>query len=196
MDRYKLCKKYPLFNWIDDKIFWYIYDVPKNKYLSIKHWFYSNWNKYHFNLLKKAFFSYGWDYSYMYKLEYAQIEKALYWFEKQRYHDTDKTELTVRTLRLAKYLLGMMITDGNELWESEGEFGTIDNGNGTHTLTNGTYKHIYIGPYVNTRNGLRFVNERMLETIVTYGHYEELYVAKCKKLYHRLMEQYMEYWWD
>lgn len=196
MDRSQLCEKYKWYNWIDDHIFWYIYDKPKSAYRSVKHWFYCNWNKYHWRLIKASFLSYGWDESFSLKLEYAQIEKQLYWFEKQRYFDTDKTKLTIRTLKLAKYCLNIMITEASDLWYSTGSFDSVDNGNGTFTLTEGTYEHHYNGPYVNTKNALRFISKSMNDSIIARGYYEELYLAKCRKLYYKIKEQYSVYWWD
>ena len=76
-DWYKLCRKYKALDWIDDNIIWYIWDKPKDVYKTIKHWFYCNWNKEHYRLIKTAFISYPWDYCYMYYLMEAQFDKQI-----------------------------------------------------------------------------------------------------------------------
>ena len=78
---YKKCKSNKVCDWIDDNILWYIWDKPKSAYRTMYHWFYCNFNKYHWRLIKQAFVTYPWDGGFILELE-EQVLMSI-WISKQ-----------------------------------------------------------------------------------------------------------------
>jgi len=188
MSWYNLCKKYKILNWIDDYIVWYVWDKPKSTYKTIKYWFYCNWNKEHYRLVKRAFTSYPWDYYFMYELMEYQIDKQIRWFNKHNNFEHGDTDV-VRPLKWAKYCVHTMIND-TELYDYDIE----------------QHKSIYTGPRVNYRNIKRFHEEfhadfrgkpTFDQVIEYYKNYpEQYYILKCRHLLFKILKQYSFRWWD
>ena len=183
----------------DDLEFWFV-DKPKDLYLSIRHWFYCNWNMDHFRLVKAAFMSYPWDHSYLLRLEELQIKKSLRWFEKHQYA-TDEFHLPkVRSLRIASVLLHR-INHPEELYDyveygsdeemvRDGRPDDLDKQLGIRPM-----KYVYNGPRVNRRNMDRFMTKEELN-VIQHFHDDDLQVIKCKALYYKIRERYTDIWWD
>lgn len=183
----------------DDLEFWLV-DKPKDLYLTIRHWFYCNWNMDHFRLVKAAFMSYPWDHSYLLRLEELQIKKALGWFEK---HQTATDEFhipKVRSLRIASVLLHR-INHPEELYDY------VDYGSDEEMMRDGRpddmdkqlgirpMKYVYNGPRLNRRNMDRFMTKEELK-VIQHFHDDDLQVIKCKALYYKIRERYTDIWWD
>ena len=66
------------------------------------------------------------------------------------------------------------------------------------TISTETLQYHYDGPYINKRNLKRFLNKAQLENEYFIGGNcdHEIYLIKCKYLYHRVREKYTDYWWD
>lgn len=185
---YELCRKYKALDWIDDHIIWYIWDKPIDIYKTIKNWFYCNWNKEHYRLIKTAFTSYPWDYCYMYYLMEAQFDKQIKWFEKHKVVE-DSDEQILRPIKWARHCAHTLCND-HELYEYDIK---------THIKT-------YVGPKVNYRNRERYVKlarsqfretpskEELFEYWEKYP--EEYYQLKCQYLLHKIMFYYETGWWD
>ena len=185
---------------IVEDIEYYLVDKPKDVYLSIRHWFYCNWNIDHFRLVKAAFFSYPWDHSYLLELEELQIIKALRWFETHQ-TATDEFHLPkVRSLRIASVLL-RRINHPEELYDY------VDYGSDEEMMRDGRpddldkqlgirpMKYVYNGPRVNRRNMDRFMTKEELN-VIQHFHDDDLQVIKCKALYYKIRERYTDIWWD
>lgn len=208
---YKKTKKSKICSWIDDNIVWWAYDRPKDVYLSVKHWFYCNWNKEHFRLVKQAWCSYGWDHAFLLGLEELQIDKQIKWFSKHQLMVDEQYNEIMRSLRWAKYCIHIMNTDGDELYEYSGDMKSVpvvrDPENGElidtddedaeiHRLDMSDVKYTYKGPKVNMRNMGRFFKEDACSVDYVTSHPSSLYVRKCKHLYYMIRERYTELWWD
>ncbi len=188
------------FKEIVEDIEYYLVDKPKDVYLSIRHWFYCNWNIDHFRLVKAAFFSYPWDHSYLLELEELQIIKALRWFETHQ-TATDEFHLPkVRSLRIASVLLHR-INHPEELYDY------VDYGSDEEMMRDGRpddldkqlgirpMKYVYNGPRVNRRNMDRFMTKEELN-VIQHFHDDDLQVIKCKALYYKIRDRYTDIWWD
>lgn len=188
------------FKEIVEDIEYYLVDKPKDVYLSIRHWFYCNWNIDHFRLVKAAFFSYPWDHGYLLELEELQIKKALRWFETHQ-TATDEFHLPkVRSLRIASVLLHR-INHPEELYDyveygsneemvRDGRPDDLDKQLGTIPM-----KYVYNGPRLNRRNMDRFMTKEELK-VIQHFHDDDLQVIKCKALYYKIRERYTDIWWD
>jgi len=190
MDWYDLCKKYKVLDWIDDNILWYVWEKPKSAFKTIRYWFYCNWNKEHYRLVKRAFTSYPWDYFYMYELMECQIDKQIRWFEKHKLVENSDTDI-LRPLKWAKQCIHAMNNE-SELYEYD------------HNKSEN--KKTYTGPKINYRNEERFYKEfksdfRATPTIENLKKYyrdypEEYYILKCRKILFDILKQYSYRWWD
>lgn len=183
----------------EDLEYWFL-DKPKDLYLSIRHWFYCNWNMDHFRLVKAAFMSYPWDHSYLLRLEELQIKKALSWFEK---HQTATDEYHIpklNSLRIAHTLLHRI--NHQDEWydyvpyENEEEMAKDGRPDKLDRMLNITpMKYIYNGPRVNRRNMDRFMSKEELK-VIGHFHDDDLYVIKAKSLYYKIRDKYTDTWWD
>ena len=185
---------------LKDNIEFWLVDQPKTAYLTIRHWFYCNWNMDHFRLVKAAFTSCPWDHAYLYSLGELQIKKALRWFEKHQYA-TDEFHLPkVRSLRIASVLLHR-INHPEELYDyveygsdeemvRDGRPDDLDKQLGIRPM-----KYVYNGPRVNRRNMDRFMTKEELN-VIQHFHDDDLQVIKCKALYYKIRERYTDIWWD
>ena len=105
---YDVCKKHKWCDWIDDHIMWYVYTKPREYYRTVRHWFYCNFNKYHWALLKQAWCSYPWDGGFILQLEECQIDKQLHWFEHHQTMVDEQYNEIMRSLRWAKHCIHVM----------------------------------------------------------------------------------------
>ena len=183
----------------DDIEFWLI-DQPKTVYLTIRHWFYCNWNMDHFRLVKAAFTSYPWDHAYLYRLEELQIKKALRWFEKHQYATDEFHMPKLRSLKVAYTLLHRINNQDDMLdyieYENDEEMakdGRPDNIDKQLGIT--PMRYVYKGPRVNKRNMDRFMNKEELK-VIGHFHDDDLYVIKAKSLYYKIRERCTDIWWD
>lgn len=192
---YDFCEKHKWANWIDDNIVWHCIDKPMDIYKSIRHWFYCNWNHEHWELIKYAFTSYGWDHGFLTNLEERQLDKQIKWFTEHQIMVDEQYNRIMSSLKIAKKCLHLMNTDGDGLYHFTGslEFEELESGNSL--VKEGTLQYHYDGPYINKRNIRRFVGMHMYDHIDKW-HEHDIYLLKVKHLYYRIREQYTEYWWD
>ena len=209
---YKQCKKHKVLDWIDDHIIWYVWTKPQDWYLTVRHWFRCNFNKYHWRLVKQAFVTHPWDGSFLLELEELQIDKQLHWFEHHQAMVDEQYNEIMRSLRLAKYCIHVANNEC-DLFHFEGEHKFIPqvrNEAGElvddptaedaelYRMDNSECKYIYDGPRVNHRNARRFLNKHLVESdyFKNGGYDHEYYMTKCKHLYYLIRERYTDLWWD
>jgi len=201
---YKKCKSNKVCEWIDDYILWYVYSKPKSAYYSVRGWFRSNFNKYHWRLVKQAFLSNPWDGFYLLELEELQIDKQIHWFDHHQNMIDEQYNEIVRSLRWAKHCIHIMNNETDYFHfdggVEDGETKPVgDNSKFALReikLDNLVYR--YDGPYLNKRNAKRFLNNSVLESdFFKNGNYDhEYYIAKARHLYYKIREKYTDYWWD
>ena len=188
MGWYDLCNKYKFFDWIDDHVLYYIWDRPKSVYKTIRHWFYCNWNKEHWRLMKTAFMTYPWDYGYTDTLMECQIDKQIGWFEK--HHLVEGWDVDIlRPLKWAKYCIH-----------------AINNETDLYTYDITEHKITYLGPRLNYGNleryadlfKCRFSGSATIDDIKRFylDHPEEYCLLKCRYILHKILLQYSHKWWD
>jgi hypothetical protein len=210
---YKQCKKHKVLDWIDDNILWYVWDKPRDIYLTVRHWFYCNFNRYHWRLVKTAFKSYPWDGSFLLELEECQIDKQLHWFSHHQTMVDEQYNEIMRSLKWAKHCIHTLNNE-HELYHYDGEMLSIpqikdpssgewvdDPGNEDaelHRLDFTNHRYVYDGPYVNRRNAIRFMDkdQKESETYLKNVHDSDLYVRKARYLYYLIRERYTDLWWD
>lgn len=190
MNWYNLCKKYKILDWIDDNIVWYIYDKPKNLFKTIRYWFYCNWNKEHWRLVKSTFVSYPWDSYFMYHTLECYIDQQLRWFNKHKLVENVDEEI-VRPLRWAKHCVHVLNND-TDLYEYD-------------IFEDSNRKYKYLGPYLNYKTLDRYLkidnlfkSHEDMEYIRNFyiKHPDEYYMLKCKYMLYRILWQYSGRWWD
>jgi hypothetical protein len=198
------CKKYKILEWLDDKVVWYLYDKPKEFYRSIMHWFVCNWNKEHYAFMKQALVSYGWDGSFLYQMEEKMIDKYLKWFSEHQAMIDEQYNEIMSSLKKAKYLIHIINND-TDLFHYDGEIEHIPSDKVNeygeplfYQVKTDKLKYYYDGPYVNRHNARRFLTNGEYESeMFKRGNMDnELYLKKCKHLYHKIREKYTDYWWD
>ena len=194
---YKQTKKSVFINWVDDNVVWYLYDKPRDRYETVRHWLYCNWNREHWELVKQAFCSYGWDGLFIYELEEKQIDKQLKWFSNHQILADEQYNEIMRSLKWAKYLIHT-INDESALYHFTGEPKRVELPTGGYRYESGIFTCHYDGPYINKRNAKRFLTNGQLESEYFMGGNcdHEIYLIKCKHLYHKVREKYTNYWWD
>ena len=210
---YKQCKKHKALDWIDDNILWYVWTKPREYYLTVRHWFYCNFNKYHWRLLVTAFKTYPWDGTFILELEERQIDKQLHWFEHHQTMVDEQYNEIMRSLKWAKYCIHTLNNE-YDLFHFEGDIKSIpqskDPSTGEmyddpsnedaelHRMDFTDHHYFYDGPRINRRNAHRFLNKGMLESnMFKEGHFDhELYMAKARHLYYLIRERYTDLWWD
>ena len=213
---YKQCKKHKVLDWIDDNILWYVWSKPRSAYLSVKHWFYCNWNKYHWRLVKTAFLTHPWDGGFILCLEECQIDKQLHWFKHHQLMVDEQYNEIMRSLRWAKHCIHMLNNetdlyhyDGDmkfvpQVWttDEEGKKTLVDTEKEDdaelYRMDNSNSHYVYDGPRVNKRNAHRFLNKQTIEMdYFKNGNMDhELYLAKCRHLYYLVRERCTDLWWD
>ena len=200
---YKKCKSNKVCEWIDDYILWYIYDKPRSFYRSVKHWFYCNFNKYHWRLVKQAFLTYPWDGLFVLELEELQIDKQIHWFEHHQYMVDEQYNEIMRSLKWAKHCIHVMNNETDYFHydgKVESEPVVQEDGSrfGLSKMNFDNLIYCYDGPYVNKRNASRFLSKSLIESnVFKSGNYDhEYYMAKARHLYYKIREKYTDYWWD
>ena len=213
---HKKCKKSKLCDWIDDNILWYVWTKPRYRYLTIRQWFYCNFNVYHWRLVKQAFLTQPWDGGFYLALEECMIDKQIHWFEHHQMMVDEQYNEIMSSLRLAKYCIHVMNNDC-DLFHYDGEMKTIpekfvtdEAGNrvtvevdnedeaDVYRLDNSDSRYVYDGPRVNKRNAHRFMSKQTIELdFFKNGNMDHnLYIAKCRHLYYLIRERYTDLWWD
>lgn len=180
---YKLQMQYKSIDWIDSNIIYYIWDKPYHLFREIRNWFYCNWNKKHWKLLKTSFHSMPWDQSYLFQLMKCQIDKQIRHFTK--YNNFVNGEYTrIRPMKWAKYFLEIILEEKE--------------------LVDYTNESKYIGPKLNYRNLERYLRIYKIDIYPTktemidfYKKFpEEYYRLKCKYLLYKTLFYYSDYWWN
>lgn len=207
---HSLTKRNKFAKWIDNYILYYVWQVPYDTYKSIRTWLYCNTNKYHWRLVSRAYHAYPWDFGYLLDIEYAQLDKMMYWFTHHQLMCDEQYEHILKYLGLAKRLLGIIINE-TDLYHYDGkcefvpgkhgEDGEwIDLPKGTdaelYRFDKGTSKYVYDGPDFNMKNCSRFMGEKCFKRAMERGYLHEMYIAKCKHLYYYIRERYTVEWWD
>lgn len=118
------CVRHKSLAWIDDNVFWWLYDKPREWYLNIRHWFYCNWNVYHWRLVKTAFLTHPWDGGFILSLEECQIDKQIHWFKHHKTMVDEQYNEIVKSLRWAKYCVHVLNNE-YDLFHSEGEIQSV-----------------------------------------------------------------------
>ena len=213
---YKQCKKHKVLDWIDDNILWYVWSKPRSAYLSIKHWFYCNWNKYHWRLVKTAFLTHPWDGAFILYLEECQIDKQIHWFKHHQLMVDEQYNEIMRSLRWAKHCIHVLNNetdlyhyDGDmkfvpQVWttDEEGKKTLVDTEKEDdaelYRMDNSNSRYVYDGPRVNKRNAHRFLSKQTIAMdFFKNGNMDhELYLAKCRHLYYFVRERCTDLWWD
>ena len=208
---YDFCKKHKWADWIDDNIVWYVYTKPREYYLTVRHWFRCNFNKYHWALVKQAWCSYPWDGNFLLELEERQIDKQLYHFEHHQTMVDEQYNEIMRSLRWAKHCIHVLNNEC-DYFHYDGAFKSIpqkrdENGEfqdctedeaQVYRMDFSNHFYRYDGPRVNKRNAHRFVNKHILES----EHFKsgnmdhDYYMSKCRHLYYMIRERYTDLWWD
>lgn len=187
MNWYNLCKKYKILDWIDDNIIWYIYNKPKSFIKTVRYWFYCNWNKEHWKLVKSTIVSYPWDYYFMYETLECYIDKQLRWFKKHQIVENCEEDI-IRPLKWAKHCLHMINHDEKL---SSYDFKT--------------HKSTYLGPKINYKTLDRYLSYQNMfrpgtdknEIKKYYINYpQEFYILKCNYILFKILLQYSHKWWD
>lgn len=198
MDRYKLCKKYKWFDWIDDNIFWYIYDKPKDWYKTVRCWFYIDaLNPYTWKLVwYNIFHNRPWDMCYTYELLSLQINKSLYYFQNRAtFLSSLHRESIIKWQKIALSLLDILNNE-YKLYDMVPEDENAD------AWDKHTYKCLI---NVNTKNAERFAErgvdyEHPTKTIKCWEYMlnqpHELYIVKARHLLYRILNEYSGEWWD
>ena len=210
---YKKCKKNKVLDWIDDNVIWHMWTRPRSFCLTVRHWFVSNFNKFHFRLLRQAFLSYPWDGSFILELEECQIDKQIHWFNHHQTMVDEQYNEIMRSLRWAKHCVHTMNND-TDLFEFRGDVEYVpvkkdadgkcvdaedpDEDAEFYRLNSRNLEYVYNGPRVNKRNASRFLNKEYIESdfFKTGKGDSDYYVAKCRHLYYLIRERYTDYWWD
>ena len=209
---YKKCKSNKICNWIDDNIFWYLWVKPKSMYRSVHHWFYCNFNKYHWRLLKQAFLTHPWDGSFILELEEKQIDKQIHWFEHHQLMVDEEYNDIMRSLRWAKHCIHV-VNNETDYFHYDGDVKSIPqkrNGDGKlvdsdtsegaemYRVDTTDLVYHYDGPYLNKRNASRFLNKQMINSdYFKKGNFDhEYYLQKAKYMYYKIRYKYTDYWWD
>ena len=213
---YDVCKKHKWCDWIDDHIMWYVYTKPREYYRTVRHWFYCNFNKYHWALLKQAWCSHPWDGGFILQLEERQIDKQIHWFEHHQTMVDEQYNEIMRSLRWAKHCIHVMNNecdyfhyDGESkmipqkyVTNEEGKRVLVDTDNEDdaelYRYDNSGSQYVYDGPRLNKRNARRFMNKQTVENdYFKEGNMDhDYYIAKCRHIYYLVRERYTDYWWD
>ena len=188
------CVRHKSLAWVDDNIIWWLWDKPKDWYRSTRHWFYCNWNRWHWRLVKTALLSHPWDGGFILSLEECQIDKQIHWFAHHQLMVDEQYNEIVKSLRWAKHCIHVMNND-HELfhfdgqmksvpqkfnpetheWEDCGEAEPMLTGERTLRTEDGHdiglcridmdgMRYVYDGPRVNRRNAARFLDRRVVES--------------------------------
>lgn len=177
----------------DEYVVWYLYDIPKDKYKTIRHWYYCNaTNPYHWKLVWHSMFhNYPWDRSFSLKLQYCWLQKSHYYFSKRcNWICQEHKDLIIKWQQIAINLLEIVL-EKRELYD--------------YDITKPSHKEAYkCLVYVNMKNAKRFADNCYSHDYKTFSKsYEyfnieqhELYKAKALKLYYKILDQYSSIWWD
>lgn len=184
-----------------DEITYYIYDLPKHWFLSIRGWYriYCK-NPYYWKEMKYTFNENApWDSIFFYKSQYLWLQKSIYYFENKCKHiDEKQIAFIVASQKLALKMLDIYL-ENIELWDLEED---INADKSLPYYQRHNYKCI---PYVNLRNKHRY-KYFALDTVnydkIVYAddmyniEPHELYRQKAIRLYHKIIAKYSNTWWD
>ena len=166
-----------IFEYFEDAYYWSI-----RTFKDIRLWCRYNTTKEHWNVVKKAWLGYPFDYSYIYELEKAKLKELYAYFSTANYISKEQYDEYCSKIRLAINLLDIIIEDDS-----------------------------ITSVYVNTRNWERYMPWYRSENIQTKYIKETadewrhriltqfsgaLRTEKARHLYFKLRLQYGETWWD
>lgn len=164
----------------------------KHAYYNIKDWFRNCCNRQHFKTVWKTLCARPWDYSETYEvLKFRLIETREY-FKKTNIITKESSERIVKEIDLALSLYDI-ISGEKSAGHFEYEFDHMIDDIPYSTALNRL--HYVPERYVNLRNADRFARNDVMK-----AYYQkcpnELYEDKARKLFWRVMEQYLQNWWD
>lgn len=138
-----------------------------------------------YKLIDEAINGFGFDYGYLYNIEYAKLSEMKDYFEKHGI--AANNDKKIKQIDLALKLL-KIIKDENVFhyeWHKDCR--------GKITYSNPKY---CCDVEINIRNANRFIkNEKEKEFYINnYPH--EIYLLKAKHLYHKVRNIYEQTWWD
>ena len=187
--------------YILQEIIYYIYDVPKYWFLSIRGWYriYAK-NPYYWKEIKYTFNENApWDSVYFYMDQYNWLKKSIYYFENQcKYIDERQIDFIVKSQKIALKMLDIYL-ENIDLWTMEEDINTDKS---LPYYKRHKYKCI---PYVNLRNKNRFkyfgIDMNNYDKIIYDDNMydiepHELYRQKAIQLYHKIVAKYSNTWWD
>lgn len=169
---------------------YYIYYRIKD----LKMWFVLCLNRPTINYYKTVLSGYPFDFGYMYIAERAQLITFIHYMEKSNITTHETYEHMLRWMHILVKLLDIIIDDSS-LYHFEGE---LEFKKDERTEMN-TIEHMpdyHCDVYVNTKNADRFIRNEYMKKYVLNQHMHELYLMKCRYLYHMIRYNYMEEFWD
>jgi hypothetical protein len=166
----------------------------RDKYLTVRGYVRTNFNRHFLRLVWTALSGRPWDFDYLYYLEKAKLQEMLAYQEKHNLICEEQREQIIRTLRLAIRMLDIINNDHNYYhFDGDVKFDPISGS--TLSRVNMDDIRYYCDVNVNLRNMNRFVREKD-----TYQFYEkhphEVYILKARYLYHKIRFYYTELWWE
>lgn len=144
-------------------------------------WFYWNFNKYHWRVIKEAILGYPWDFDYAYRLERAKLDEMRHYFK----HKGIAENRLLASIRIAKMIKMIDIFTERIETSSYNIVGDINTGKIEYKcLVN-----------VNLKNIHRFIKEDENKNYYIQ-HPDEIYKLKAKHLYEKMRAEWMESFWD
>lgn len=160
-------------NW--DAPYWRLYWMWKD----IRCWCRHNLNRAHFNLVKEAWLSYPFDFSYIYELDKAKLEEMRSYFRKAKWIEQSSYDMYIRELTWAINCLDIIIEE-----ELQPDNVYINKRNWKRFL-----------PYWEDKNILVDDPEKWRQEM--FERYPgELRCAKARHLYNKIRLYKAEGWWD
>lgn len=156
-------------------------------YREIRNWFKYNFNINKWRLVKESILGNPYDLSYFYMLQLRKLEEMKSYFEKSEYLCDDKKEEVIKWLDMAIKMLKIGYFDGNN--EKELEITEIIyNTNSDDLISRWNIKCL---KYVNMKNKYRFES---IGSQFPKDYY--LYEEKARCLYHKIIKEKSQLWWD
>lgn len=156
-------------------------------YKEIRNWFKYNFNMSKWRLIKESIMGEPYDYGFFYTLQLKKLEEMKFYFEKSKYLYDDKKEEVIRWLNLAIKMLKIGYFNGNN--ERDLDYMEIIDNPDSENLA--LRYIIRCTKYVNIKNKYRFES---CKALLPEDYY--LYEEKARCLYHKIIKEKSQLWWD
>lgn len=166
-------------------VFDIIYWKCRFTYSDIRMWFRYNFNKTHLNLIKTAWLSYSFDFSYMYVLEQAKLKEMYEYFKNAKILEKSNYDVYIRDISICIRLLDIILEN------IDLDQGYINTRNWKRFLYNDIYKM--------TEHKCAGKSEKEIEKIQLDAANElkwYLRNIKATRLYYKIRLYKLESWWD